>query len=70
MVNTRQTVFEGNVELPHNTSSSTSRISQNSEDQNQLSLSIEEQLQQAQEIVANLQKIQNERNEVNRNLEV
>ena len=70
MVDTRQTVFEGNVELLHNTSSSTSRISQNSEDQNQLSLSIEEQLQQAQEIVANLQKIQNERNEVNRNLEV
>ena len=42
MVNTRQTIFKGNVELPYNISSSTSRISQNSEDQNQLSLSIKE----------------------------
>jgi hypothetical protein len=70
MVNTRQTVFEGSVEPPHNTSSSTSRINSNSEDQNQLPFSIEEQLQQAQEIVANLKRIQSERNEVNRDLEV
>jgi hypothetical protein len=69
MVNTRQTVFEESVEPPHNISSSTSRINPNSEDQDQLPLSIEEQLQQAQEVVANLKRIQNERNEVNRDLE-
>ena len=58
------------MEPPYNISSSTSRINSNPEDQNQLPFSIEEQLQQAQEIVANLKRIQSERNEVNRDLEV
>ena len=42
MVNTRQTVFEESVEPPHNISFSTSRINPNSEDQDQLPLSIKE----------------------------
>ena len=69
MVNTRQTVFEESVEPSHTASSPTPRISQNPEDRDQLSPSIEEQLQQAQEVVTNLKRIQNERNEVNRDLE-